>query len=64
MNLRHTSLVNKWVYVTPLCFVGWRHDFMKDRVALGSQFASGAGRNFGNFKSENNPVKIQKEIYL
>ena len=49
MNLRFSSLVKQWVYITPQCFLGWQHDFMNDRIALNSRFASGVGSTFKSY---------------
>ena len=46
LNLRYRHLVQQWTVLTPFCYLGWRHDFMVDRLSLDAQSASGAGNVF------------------
>ncbi len=47
VQLRYRYLIpDSWTFIVPEAHLAWRHDFLDNRIALDSQFTSGAGGSF------------------
>ena len=46
LNVRYQRIKNRWTYITPELFLGWRHEFGDDQLSVDSKFATGSGSSF------------------
>ena len=46
LNIRYQHVRNRWTYITPEFFFGWRHELGEDELSVDSKFISGQGNSF------------------